>query len=235
MNSSDDSARRAQAPVSQHVANKVRAALTHLHAAHALDYARLADLLEEPLPTVMACALGEMIPTTGFQKKVKSLTLRMDYASRVAWQQRIAAAGRSELLLDRELMIIAVDGMEMPGAPRPTKSYSIPRRFFLGRKYNDLLPTLDCTLIETHGNGIDDLKTIGFFDGKIASVRFCFEVHAGDVVVVAAIEIWPIVTVDDGILAHVVVNDLPHLPRVLKKPGVHVHWRNVRLAPGKPH
>ena len=235
MNNPDDSARRALQTASQHAANKIRTALNHLHVAHALDYSRIADLLEEPLPTVMACAQGSVIPTIGFQEKVKVLTLRMNYASRMAWRQRVAAAGRSELLLDRELTIIAVDGMEMPGAPRPMKSYAIPRRFFLGRKYSDILPTLDCTFVETYGNGIDDLRTMGFFDGKVACVRFCGEVHAGEVVVVAIVEIWPVVSVDDGILAHVIVNDLPHLPRVLKEPGVHIHWRDVKLAPAKPH
>ena len=89
---------------------------------------------------------------------------------------------------------------------------------------------VDAALIETHGNGIDDLVSIGFFDGKIRCVRFCAEMNIGTLVRTGVREFWPVETADAGIVAHCILHDRNDVAPVLTRPGIHVHWREIVRA-----
>lgn len=70
------------------------------------------------------------------------------------------------------------------------------------------MPSLNCALIETLGNGIGDLVTIGFFDGAIRCLRFCAEMNIGTLVRTGVREFWPVEAADAG----------------------HMHWREFVRA-----
>ena len=200
--------------------------LACLMSAHALTPARIAELIGEPQDALGCVVAGATAPSRSLAAKIERLTLDMAHNSLTAWKRRVGASAGYELLLDRELTILAVNGATPGARQRRTQGYQDPS-LSIGRKYNSILPSLDCALIETHGNGIDDLLTIGFFDGKIRCVRFCAEVNFGRLVRVGIREFWPVTTADAGIVAHAILHDDNEMPRTLSQPGIHVHWREV--------
>ena len=165
-------------------------------------------------------------PARAFAAAVEALAMRMAHGSLAAWKRRVAASSGYELLVDRTLTILAVNA----AAARPAKGTMHDAALFVGRKYNAILPSLDCALIETHGNGIDDLVAIGFFEGKIRCVRICVETNVGTLASVGVREFWPVETADAGIVAHCIVHDRNDITPVLTRPGIHVHWREVVRA-----
>ena len=203
----------------------LRADLERLCHAHACDTTRLAQLLEEPETVIAQLVTGSLPPTRDLARKVRALASRMAHNSLAAWKQRICASNGYELLIDRTLTIIAVNGAS-PGLDRSKPPSPIGPHLFLGRHYNEILPSLDCTLIETQGNGIEDLHALGFFDGHVRCVRFCAEINAGPFVRTGVHEFWPIATEDAGIVAHSILHR-NNMPRVLTAPGVYIHWREV--------
>lgn len=221
-----DSSRERWTPLSQREAARVRASLSQLSSVHELDAARVAELLDERVEAVEAFASGQVEPTRAFAQRVELLALGMAQNSLAAWKRRVSASSGYELLIDETLTILAANGA-VPG--RRTQGVLAPD-LFVGRKYNAVLPSLDCALIETHGNGIDDLTTIGFFDGAIRCVRFCAEINVGSVVRTGVREFWPVLTADAGIVGHCILHDRSDMPTMLKHPGVYVHWREVVRA-----
>ena len=207
-------------------AARVRAALSAFRVVHKLSSDRIGELLGELPEVVDACERGELFPSRELQQKVKALSLRMSYALREAWIRRVGSSSGYEMLLDRALTIVAIDGMFV-AHPRPKP---VPPAMFLGRKYKDTLASLDCTLINTHGTGLDDLHSVGFFEGKVRCVRYCAEMNVGRFAKTGVREIHPVETVDDGILAHLVMHEVTDYPRMLTEPGIFVHWRELILT-----
>ncbi len=203
----------------------VIADLNRLVSVHTLTPLRIAELLAETEARVTALIEGRATPTRDVARKVAALAQRMAYNSFAAWQRRISASSGYEVLIDRTLTIVAVNGAN-PASYRGKAQSPIGPHLFLGRKYNDILPSLDCTLIQTQGSGIEDLLTIGFFDGKIRCVRLCAEINAGPFVRTGVHEFWPIETEDAGIVAHSILHR-GDMPRVLAGPGIHVYWREI--------
>ncbi|MBP6013278.1 MAG: hypothetical protein KBA31_13715 [Alphaproteobacteria bacterium] len=199
--------------------------LGRLVSVHALTHVCIAELLAEPEARVAALIEGRAAPTLDVARKVTALAQRMAYNSFAAWKRRISASTGYEVLIDRALTIVAVNGAS-PSFNRGKPYSPIGPHLFLGRKYNDILPSLDCALIQTHGNGIEDLLTIGFFDGNVRCVRLCAEINAGLFVRTGVHEFWPIETEDAGIVAHSILHR-NEMPRVLAGAGVHVHWREI--------
>jgi predicted transcriptional regulator len=217
------------APLSPREVAQVRAQLARLTSVHELDLAQVADLLGEPQAAVELYASGHAAPARAVAAAVEALALRMAHGSLAAWKRRVAASSGYELLVDRTLTILAVNGAA-PGLARRTTQGVLDPSLFIGRKYNAILPSLDCALIETHGNGIDDLIAIGFFDGKIRCVRFCAEMNIGTLVRTGVREFWPVETADAGIVAHCILHDRNGVAPLLTRPGIHVHWREIVRA-----
>lgn len=199
--------------------------LDRLQSVHALTPTRIAELLGEAENLVERVVAGGVNPSREFAARVERLMLAMAYNSLEAWKQRISASHGYEVLIDRTLTIVAVNGANA-ALTRGKPQGPIGPQLFLGRNFNHILPSLDCTLIETPGNGIEDLLTNGFFEGKIRCVRFCAEINAGPLVRTGVHEFWPIETEDAGIVAHSILHRRD-MPRVLTAPGIHVHWREV--------
>lgn len=203
----------------------LRASLSLLRATYGLDHAGIAVLTDTSPELVADVDAGKVRPPADFQHRIETLKRRMAFASRQAWCHRVEASHGYDMLLDQELKVIAVTQQGTLGRLK------IPRGFFAGRAFNTLLPALDCRLIETHGNGIDDLKTNGFFEGRIACVRFCAEINMGLVVRSGVFEFHPVETVDAGILVHHIMHRRSDIPRLLTGPGIHVHWRETIAKP----
>lgn len=200
--------------------------LERLIVVHALTPERIAALLDEPGSVIGHILAGAVKPSRELAQKVEHLMLNMSHNSLHAWKQRVGASAGYELLIDRSLTILAVNGSISGVRQRGTQGYLDPA-LFIGRNYNSILPSLDCALIETHGNGIEDLIKLGFFDGKIRCVRFCAEINIGKVARVGVREFWPVETADAGIVAHAVLHDSNDMPRALSAPGILVHWREI--------
>lgn len=203
----------------------LRASLSFLRATYGLDHVGIAVLADTSLELVAAIDAGHARPPADFQHRIEMLKRRMAFASRQAWCQRVEASHGYDMLLDQDLKVIAVTQHSTLGRLK------IPRGFFVGRAFNTLLPALDCRLIETHGNGIDDLRTNGFFEGRIACVRFCAEINTGLIVRSGVFEFHPVETVDAGILVHHIMHRRSDIPQQLTGPGIHVHWRETIAKP----
>ena len=195
---------------------------------HALTAERIADLIDEPAAAIGHVLAGAAKPSREIAQKVEHLMLNMAHNSLHAWMQRVNASAGYEILIDRTLTIVAVNGATPGIRQRGTQGHLDPA-LFIGRKYNSMLPSLDCALIETHGNGIEDLVKLGFFDGKIRCVRFCAEINIGTFARIGVREFWPVSTFDAGVVAHGILHDSNDLPRALSAPGIFVHWREIVL------
>jgi hypothetical protein len=211
--------------IAPYAAACLRATLSHLRSTYGLDLASIAALAGANFELVAAVDAGLEPPPAALQRQIEALRRRMAFASREAWLQRVEVSRGYDMLLDQDLKIVAVTQQKTSGGLR------IPWGLFLGRTFNELLPTLDCRLIETHGNGIDDLKTNGFFAGRIACVRFCAEINSGPVVHSGVLEFHPVETIDAGILVHHVMHRRDDIPRLLTSPGIYVHWRETVTKP----
>jgi hypothetical protein len=206
----------------------VKADLERLTGVHALTPERIAALTGESPAFVEQLAAGRAEPTRAITRSLRALAQQMAHNSLAAWQRRISASHGYELLIDRTLTIIAVNGAN-PAARRKGQIMVSPDAF-IGRNYNEILPPHDCALIETPRNGIADLIALGFFEGRIRCVRFCAEIVVGPLARTGVHEFWPIETTDAGIIAHTILHRRDNLPRVLTGSGVHVHWREVVMA-----
>lgn len=218
-------------PLSARESARVRAALAGLVEGYGLDLARVAALVGAPAETLERLMRGLASPDDDLARRIDGFASAMAYNSLQAWKARVSASSGYEMLIDRTLTVIAVNGSHAAlGGRRARAQGTVDPALFLGHKYNALLPSLDCTLIETHGNGIDDLVPLGFFEGRLRRVRFCAEINAGPVTRNGVHEIWPVETADEGIIAHAALHERNDMPRVLTSPGIHVHWREVVRA-----
>jgi hypothetical protein len=216
-------------PASAHEAARVRAVLASLIAAYRLDLDVIAAGTGVPVETLERVQAGLTSPGEDRARRIDQFAAAMAHNSLDAWKARISASSGYELLVDRTLTILAVNGTNQALRGRTVQGTLDPS-LFVGRTYNSILPSLDCALIETHGNGIDDLVPLGFFEGRVRCVRFCAEINAGPVTCVGVREFWPVETADAGIVAHAVLHDRYDVPKVLKLPGIYVHWREVVRA-----
>lgn len=216
-------------PISLRESARVREALAGLVDAYGLDVERIAALVGAPEGMLQRLMHGLASPDVDLARRIDAVAFAMALNSLQAWKARVSASSGYEMLIDRTLTVIAVNGANaVPG--RRKAQGALGPAFFLGQKYNVLLPSLDCTLIETHGSGIDDLVPLGFFEGRIRCVRFCAEINAGPLTRNGVHEIWPVETADEGIIAHAALHERNDMPRVLTSPGIHVHWREVVRA-----
>lgn len=216
-------------PFSAREAARIREALAGLVAGYGLDVERIAALVGAPEGTLQRLMQGLASPDESLAGRIDAFAFTMALNSLQAWKARVSAGSGYEMLIDRTLTVIGVTGANAALGRRRTQGVLDPS-LFLGHKYNALLPSLDCTLIETHGSGIDDLVPLGFFEGRIRCVRFCAEINVGPVTRNGVHEIWPVETADEGIVGHAALHERNEMPRVLTAPGIHVHWREVVRA-----
>lgn len=217
------------APFSAREAARVREALAGLVEGYGLDVVRIAALVGAPEEMLQRLMDGLAFPDDDLAQRINAFAFAMAYNSLQAWKARVSASAGYEMLIDRTLRVIAINGSNAAMGGRRAQGTLDPV-LFLGHKYNALLPSLDCTLIETHGNGIDDLVSLGFFEGRVRCVRFCAEIQAGPITRSGVHEIWPVETADEGIVAHAALHERSDMARVLTAPGVLVHWREVVRA-----
>lgn len=216
-------------PLPVREAARVRAVLAGLIQGYRLDLDRIGALVDEPVESLQRVQAGLVSPGEDLARRVDALCGAMAYNSLEAWKARVSGSSGYEMLVDRTMTILAASGAQAAPGGR-TAQVTVDPSLFVGRTCNSVLPTLDCTLIETHGNGVDDLVPLGFFEGRLRCVRFCAEINSGPLTRIGVREFWPVETADAGIVAHGMLHDRQDMPRVLKRPGIYVHWREIVRA-----
>jgi hypothetical protein len=209
----------------------VRVLLARLRSDHALTSERIAGLLGEPHAVVAGWESGRAQASDADAARIQHLAGRLNFASLQRWKERVTRARGLEMLIARNLEILAVSdavlvNSETSGARRVT----FPRENFVGRNANLLFPTLDCNLILHHGAGLKDLDAVGIFDGRVRCVRYSAELNYGRFARVGVFEFWPVETVDGGLVVQHLCHVHPTQQPVLPRPGVVVHWSEIIAA-----
>lgn len=209
-------------------AARVSALLAQLRSDHALTSERIAGLLGEQPGAVTGWEAGHTQASEDAMAKIQHLAGRLNFASQQRWKERVTRAHGLETLIGRDLRILAVSaGVLVETDPSSGRQLSFPREYFLGKSCNELLPTLDCNLILTHGAGFNDLDAVGLFDGRVRCVRYSAELNYGRFARVGVYEFWPVETVDAGIVAHHLCHPHTDQKPTLRVPGVVVHWSEI--------
>jgi hypothetical protein len=195
---------------------------------HMLTSERVAGLLGEPPGTVAGWEAGRATPSDSAAARIEVLASQLDFASLQRWKERVTRSRGLEMLIGRDLSILAVSAPVLTEASNSSAGKPLLQTdSFLGRNANEFLPTLDCNLILRHGAGLKDLDAVGMFDGRVRCVRYSAELNYGSFARIGVFEFWPVETVDAGIVAHHVCHPLVDRKPTLSAPGIAVHWREI--------
>jgi len=209
-------------------AARVGALLAQLRSDHVLTIDRIAGLLGEQPGIVAGWEAGRAQVPEHATAKIEHLAGRLNFASLQSWKERVTRAHGLETLIGRDLRILAVSAAVLVETDAPGgRQLTFPRESFLGKHCNDLLPTLDCNLILSHGAGFNDLDAVGLFDGRVRCVRYSAELNYGPFARIGVYEFWPVETVDAGIVAHHLCHPHAEQKPTLRVPGVVVHWSEI--------
>lgn len=159
--------------------------------------------------------------------KLQELDRALEMSSAVSWIQRIRGSSGTEALFDDELRFLAVSRQGRTLTDATGKQLELPETYFCGRRYRDVLPTSD-SLLANGEPGLDGLKRLGLFDGRITGAQIELDMRFDIHVLKCIMEIWAIQTIDRGILAHSQIHRLPCAAgEIPTQPGIVVH--SVRL------
>jgi DNA-binding XRE family transcriptional regulator len=209
--------------------------LAKIRTDHALSSQTLAALLGVSQATLATWEQEAAPLSDTVGARVRHLRRQLAHAGFESWKFRVARGGAPELLLDRALRIVTVSPtMLTQHAFEEGSDMRLEWTTFVGRHVNDILPSLDCNLLLTHGTGLAELHDIGFFQRRVRCVRICAELNFGTFVRHGVGEIWPVDTIDAGVVAHLILHP-NRVAKTMQRPaGVVVHWSQIVPAEGTP-
>lgn len=202
------------------------AALKALRTLHGVSAEAMARLLGVAGDTLAAWEAGEPIPAAALAS-VRTAAFAIRFNSRSAWMQRVSLASGMEILLDPTLRMAALSRVARNTPYAEKLGLDLPANLMLGKHLHAFLPNLDCTMIQTHGAGLNDLYEIGFFTGEITLVRITAEINFGLYDYCGHFEYWPVATCDAGTLVHQISFVDTSRRTVLRKPGILVQSTEI--------
>jgi DNA-binding transcriptional regulator YiaG len=164
--------------------------IAHYRVRHKLTQAQFAENLNVTQQTVSRWESGKQTPDPETQQLLRSVVGLTSLSTKAAWQQRVKLSWGMEALFDKGWRCLAV-------SERMLEIAGVSADMLIGRALTDLPG------IKTHAAILGQMP---FFDGGIrvlkarAQFRLSSTRFAGDV------ELWPILTSGDEIVAHVVAH-----------------------------
>jgi hypothetical protein len=138
------------------------------------------------------------IPDATIQGKLKTQIGATALGSVAFWKHRVSHSRGHEILIDRELTVLASSKEAWPSALYGDKE-------IVGAKLYELVPGPLAQHIDSAGaQTIRQLQDMGFFDGLIRGVHMEIELSAPMFCQVGHMDIWPILTAEQSIIGHIV-------------------------------
>jgi hypothetical protein len=141
-----------------------------------------------------------------------------------AWRTRVEQSAGVELLLSRDLTVIAASpgACEAPDRNAPERLIRIAPDAIVGRNYDDLLPVRGVSMTGEAEPGFSGLVTRGLFAGRVHGHQVSATVVFGPFAIKGVWETWAVATPEAGPLAHAILHR--ELIAAPAPAGVTVHW-----------
>lgn len=191
---------------------------------YALSGKTLARLLAVNQPELDEIASGEAVLPQGFLEKLYRLERFLGLSSAKAWTARVTASAGCEALFDARGCFIAIsrDGRSVVSADGCL--VELPEKFFLHRSIDALFPPIAESPLGSGGSSFGDLIAIHIFSRRRAGVQMRADINFGPYQTQCVMEFWPVLTADQGVVAHSMIHRLAVQPVSQLRPGSRVHW-----------
>jgi transcriptional regulator with XRE-family HTH domain len=159
-----------------------------------LNQAQFAQVMGVSQQTVSRWESGAQLPDIAIQDKLRSQLQTTALGSLAFWKRRVAASQGHDVLIARDLTILAASG-------KADRLLGPGNQGIVGRSFPDLLPEAEIGVRNSNGlNSIRQFSEIGFFDGLIRSIRLVMEWHVPQGSCACKTDVWPVLTSDQTIV-----------------------------------
>jgi len=178
--------------------------IAHYRARHGLTQTEFAENLKVTQQTVSRWESGKQTPDPEAQQLLRSVIGLTALSTKAAWQQRVALAGGMEALLEKGWRCLA-------SSDRLHALTGLSPERLVGRTLADL---------PAEKNYANLLDRTPFFDGGVRVLRARAEVRTKNGPLVHNVELWPVLTSGDEIVAHAVAHPVEHADSSANPQGI---------------
>lgn len=181
-----------------------------------LNQGEFARVMQVSQQTVSRWESGAQTPDPAIQDVLRK-QLRITALNSLAfWKHRVSAARTHDLLIARDMSILAASKSAL-------QLFQGDGLAIIGSRLTEVLPYSKMAVPHPPPmNSIEQLRDIGFFDGLIRSVRLSAEWHMQSGSCACNSDIWPILTSEQTILGHISGAPTPI-------PADPNEWRGIRV------
>jgi transcriptional regulator with XRE-family HTH domain len=158
---------------------------------HDLTQEDLAEKLKVSQQTISRWEAGQQVPDPRSQAMLRAVLGEADLSSKKNWIERVRRASGVEVLLDSQLVYLAV-------SDALARAIDTPAEKMIGKPSAKFVPAARPMLVE---KAVED----GFFEGAFARLSYDSQVNLGHHTLNTHLDVWPVATSDAGILMHVVI------------------------------
>lgn len=188
--------------------------IAHYRTRHKLTQAEFAESLNVTQQTVSRWESGKQTPDPDTQQLLRSVVGLTSLSTRAAWQQRVGLSWGTEALFDKGWRCLAV-------SERMLEIAGVGADVLLGRTLTELPG------VKSHAATLSQMP---FFEGGIRVLKARAQFHLSGNRFAGDIELWPILTSGDEIVAHVVAHVTPAAKSDWSFSGIRVlHFHAVMI------
>jgi transcriptional regulator with XRE-family HTH domain len=180
--------------------------IAHYRTRHKLTQAEFAENLKVTQQTVSRWESGKQTPDPDTQQLLRSVVGLTSLSTRAAWQQRVSLSWGLEGLFDKTWRCLSI-------SEKLVQLVSVTPDMVVGKSLTDLAGIRQHAAI---------LATMPFFEGGIRVLKARALFRLSSTHFAADVELWPVLTSGDEIIAHVVAHPLPSLKADWSFSGVRV-------------